>query len=502
VIATSSLDLGVDFPTVEQVVQVGSPKGVARLLQRAGRARHRPNEASRIVCVPTHLLELAEFAAVRASLRDGAVEARPPLRLSLDVLAQHLETIALGSGFDAEAMLAEVRGTHAFAALDAAHWRAILDYLERGGAALASYPDFRKLERDADGLYRMPDRRQALRHRLSIGTIVSAGSVAVRFLRGGHLGQLEEAFVGRLKPGDTFLFAGRSLELARLHEMTAYVRLAKRPAGAVPRWEGGKMPLSTQLAQAVEAQLAQRLAGAPEQPAAAAWLDLQQRVSALPAPGTLLCEQVRARDGLQLFVYPFAGRLAHEGLAALLAWRWGRLAPASFRTAVNDYGLVLATDARHPMLDADALRALLAPGDLDADLARSLNLAELARRQFREVARVAGLLPPSVPGRAPRSLRSLQASSGLLFDVLAQHDPGHVLLGQAEREVWEQQLEVGRLRAALSDCARRELRLLHPRRLTPLSFPLWADRIRGALSTEDWRTRVQKAAAELERRHE
>ena len=499
VVATSSLDLGVDFPTVEQVVQVGSPKGIARLLQRAGRARHRPNESSRIVCVPTHLLELAEFAAVRASVRDGRVEARAPLRLSLDVLAQHLETIALGSGFDETAMLAEVRTTHAFAELDATHWQAVLDYLARGGSALAAYPDFRKLERDDTGLWRMPDRRQALRHRLSIGTILGAGSVAVRFLRGGHLGQLEEAFVGRLRPGDTFLFAGRSLELVKLHEMTAYVRMATRPAGAVPRWEGGRMPLSTQLAQAVETQLATRLAGMPERAAAAPLLDLQERASALPRPGALLCELVRARDGLQLFVYPFAGRTAHEGLATLLAWRWGQRAPATFSTAANDYGFVLATDARQALLGEDDIAALLSPDDLEEHLAQALNLAELARRQFREVARVAGMLPPSLPGRAPRSLRALQASSGLLFDVLAKHDPGHVLMGQAEREVWEHLLDTGHLRAALADCARRQLVLRHPRRLTPLAFPLWADRSRGGLSTEDWRTRVQRAAQALER---
>lgn len=499
VVATSSLDLGVDFPAVDQVLQIGSPKGVARLLQRAGRAKHRPGEAGHVVCVPTHALELVEYAAAREAVAQGTIESRPAPRLSLDVLAQHCVTLALGGGFDSDALRDEVRGTQAFRALDDASWRAVLDFIVQGGQALAHYPDFRRVEQDDDGLYRVTDRRVALRHRLSIGTITSDGAVRVKLMRGGGLGAVEESFIGRMRAGDKFQFAGRTLELVRLEDMTAYVRVAKAGTGTVPKWNGGRMPLSSALAHEVE-RVFDGPRQAPEVRAIARLLDLQQHLSALPAPDRLLVEWVHARGGRHLFVFPFAGRHVHEGLAALLSLRWGRRARNSFTFAVNDYGLVLSP-AQAVEIDADAVAALLTPERLLEDLRESLNLAELARRQFRDIARVAGLLPPSLPGRAPRSMRQLQASSGLLFDVLRQHDPDHMLLALAEREVFAAQLEVVRLRETLEDCSRRTLDLHPMKTFTPLSFPLWAESLRGQLSTEDWRTRVQRAAAQLEKRN-
>ncbi len=499
VVATSSLDLGVDFPAVDQVLQVGSPKGVARLLQRAGRARHRPGESGHVLCVPSHALELMEFAAARRAIAHGYIEARPPPRLSLDVLAQHCVSCALGGGFRADALLAEVRGTDAFAALDEPTWQAVLDFIVQGGSALTQYPDFHKVVRDEAGVYRVVDRRVALRHRLSIGTITSDGSVRVQFLRGGRLGAVEEQFVGRLRRGDHFQFAGRLLELVRLEDMTAYVRVAKGGDGAVPKWMGGRMPLSSALSREVEALFADP-GDTAEMRALAPLLRLQSELSALPGPDHLLAESIRARDGRHLFVYPFAGRQVNEGLAALLAARWGRRQRNSFSFAANDYGFVVSP-AQDSAVDEDLLRELLSPAGLLDDLRESLNLGELARRQFREIARVAGLLSPSLPGRAPRSLRQLQASSGLLYDVLRRFDPDHLLLAQAEREVLEGQLELTRMAAALERCAQRKLRLHAPRSLTPLSFPLWAERVRGQLSTEDWKARVLRAAAQLERRN-
>ena len=498
VVATSSLDLGVDFPAVDQVLQIGSPKGVARLLQRAGRAKHRPGEAGHVVCVPTHALELVEYAAAREAVAQGTIESRPAPRLSLDVLAQHCVTLALGGGFTGDALLAEVRRTQAFRALDDTSWRAVLDFIVQGGQALAHYPDFRRVERDGD-LYRVTDRRVALRHRLSIGTITSDGAVRVKLMRGGGLGAVEESFIGRMRPGDRFQFAGRTLELVRLEDMTAYVRVAKAGSGTVPKWNGGRMPLSSALAHEVE-RVFDGARRAPEMQAIARLLDLQDHLSALPAPDRLLVEWVQARGGRHLFVFPFAGRHVHEGLAALLALRWGRRVRNSFTFAVNDYGLVLSP-AQAVEIEAADVTALLTPERLLEDLRESLNLAELARRQFRDIARVAGLLPPSLPGRAPRSMRQLQASSGLLFDVLRQHDPEQMLLALAEREVFAAQLEVVRLRETLEDCSRRTLDLHPMKTFTPMSFPLWAESLRGQLSTEDWRTRVQRAAERLEERH-
>lgn len=500
VVATSSLDLGVDFPAVDQVVQVGSPKGIARMLQRAGRARHRPGESGALIAVPTHSLEVLEYAAAREALAHGVIEQRPPPRLSLDVLAQHCISMALAGGFQADALLAQVRTTHAFAGLRAAQWQAVLDFIVQGGQALQHYPDFRRVERDGQD-YRVTDRRVAFRHRLSIGTITSDGHVAVRYLKGGGLGAVEESFIGRLRKGDRFQFAGKTLELVQLKDMTAYVRQAKRGEGLVPRWQGGRLPLSSELgAQVLELLGALGTGHAPRSAEVRALRPLvraQQALSALPDPDTLLAELHHTRDGWHLCLYPFAGRSVHEGLAALLAYRLAALAPNTLSFAVNDYGLILSAGKRL-QLDVAQLRALLSADHLWDDLLASMNMSELARRQFRDIARISGLLPPSLPGRAVRSMRQLQASSGLLYDVLRQHDPDHLLLEQAEREVLEAQLDVQALQALLQSCAQRALVLLSPQRLTPFAFPLWAESLRGHLSSEDWKSRVQRAAQALE----
>jgi len=498
-VATSSLDLGVDFPSVDQVLQIGSPKGIARLLQRAGRAKHRPGESGHIVCVPSHALELVEYAAARRALAHGHIEARRPLRLSLDVLAQHAVSCALGGGFDPDVLFEQVRRTHAFAGLDRAHWEGVLEFIVQGGRALSQYPDFHKVVRDDDGMYRVHDRRVALRHRLSIGTITSDGSAMVQFLRGGRLGAVEEQFLSRLRPGDRFQFAGRLLELVRLENLTAYVRKARGGDGVVPRWQGGRLPLSEALGHEMEAVLASP-PDSPEMRWLAPLLALQTRLSALPGPALLLVEHVRRREGQFVFVYPFAGRQVNEGLAALMALRWTRLQTNTFGYAANDYGFVLAP-ARPVELDAARVRSLLSPDGLLTDLRESLNLGELARRQFRDIARVSGMLVPALPGRTPRSLRQLQASSGLLYDVLRQHDPDHILLTLAEHEVLHDQLDLESLARALSSCQARTLSVQQPTSLGPLSFPLWAERLRGQLSNEDWKTRVLRAAQQLEKRH-
>ncbi|MFY3976592.1 ligase-associated DNA damage response DEXH box helicase [Achromobacter xylosoxidans] len=500
VVATSSLDLGVDFPAVDQVLQIGSPKGVARLLQRAGRARHRPGESGNVVCVPAQALELIEYAAARQAIARGEIESRPPPVGSLDVLAQHAVTLALGGGFEADELYREVRGTHAYAALDAATWRAVLDFIVQGGRALAKYPDYQRVVRDDDGRYRVRDRRVAFRHRLSIGTITADGAVAVKYLRGGSLGSVEEGFLARLRRGDRFQFAGRTLELVRLEGMVAYVRRAKGGDGPVATWQGGRMPLSTQLASEVES-LYSHPGPHPEMRAVEPLLRIQAQASALPDRGRLVAERIGSRRGMHLFLFPFAGRAVHEGIAAMIALRWGRRQANTISYTVNDYGLML-TLAEPAALDDALLRQLLSPDNMADDLRDGVNLGEMARRQFREIARVAGLLTPSLPGQAARSLRQVQASSGLLYDVLRRYDPDHLLLAQAEREVFELQLEAPRLLAALHDCQRRELLLREPGALTPLSFPLWTESMRGQLSTETWQARVRRAAAQLEKRYE
>jgi ATP-dependent Lhr-like helicase len=500
VICTSSLDLGVDFPPVDQVLQIGSPKGVARLLQRAGRSGHQPGESSRVTIVPTNALELLECAAARYAAERRELEPRRGMTLALDVLAQHLVTVAAGGGFEAQAMLHEVRGTHAFAALGDAEWSWVLDFITRGGRALQGYPQFRRVSVVA-GRHVMEAADLARRHRQSIGTISSSASVAVSWLKGGTLGFVEESFIGRLKPGEVFIFGGRSLKLARVRDGVAYVRLANAPSRYVPRWQGARMPLSVALGGGLLALLGRYvdgLAADPELEALRPLLELQQSWSALPTQATLLIEAVKSREGFHLFVYPFAGRLINEGAAAVMSLRAARAAPRTFSITSNDYGFELLCEEEFAVTEAE-LRCWLSPEDIIADLLAGINVSDLARRQFRDIARIAGLVDAGTPRRGKTS-RQLQVSSGLMFDVLERHDADNLLLEQARREVLDAQLDQSELATMLQGLAARDWIIARPQRFTPLSFPLWADRLQTqTLSTESWQTRVEREARRLEK---
>ena len=500
VVCTSSLDLGVDFSPVDRVVQVGSPKGVARLMQRAGRSGHQPGANSEILCVPSHAFELVEIAAARRAWEAGRVEARRPPRLSLDVLVQHLVTLAAGPGFRAEEALAEARSTHAFAELTEEMFGWCLLFITQGGPVLEHYPQFQRVV-EQDGIYSVEDTGVARRHRLAIGTITSDAQILVRFMRGASLGTIEETFIARLNPGDVFLFSGRALELVKVRDLVAYVKMARTRRHSVPRWYGGRLPLSSELADTVLEILEEVQAGIyrdEEVSAVRPVLEVQRDQSALPGRSNLLIERCRSREGHHLFVYPFAGRLAHEGLASLLAWRLGQRLPATFSLSVNDYGLELLTAAALPELEEADWRALLDPGSLLEDVLAALNASELSRRQFRDIARISGLVFQGYPGRS-KTDRQLQASTGLLYDTLQRYDPQNRLLDQARREVLEDQLDIRRLRGVLQRAASQQLVMTHPKHFSPFGFPLWVDRQRGRLSTEGWRERVQRMLASLER---
>ena len=501
VVATSSLDLGVDFTPVDRVLQVGSPKGVARLIQRAGRSGHQPGRASRLTCIPTHALELLEVAAARLALERGAIEARVPMCRSLDVLAQHLVTVGLGGGFREDEMLREVRTTVAYRALTDEEWRWTLSFVTTGGPSLKAYPEYRRAVRDAEGWVRSAEGRVAARHRMAIGTIAADASADVCYLSGARLGSVEESFAAKLRPGDRFFFAGKVLEFVRLEGMSALVRRSRASSGVrtVPRWAGGRMPLSTELAAALRERLEQARAGiydGPEMAAVKEVLTTQQAWSVLPATDEILIERWHGPEGWHVFVYPFEGRLVHEGLAALWAYRLSLIEPATFTFAMNDYGVDLLTTGPPP-LETGLARGLLSPGDLARDLPASLNAAELAKRQFREIARVAGLVFPGYPGQA-RSTKQMQVSTGLLFDVFARYDPENLLLEQARREVFERQLEQTRLRHALERLERARVVLVDVPRPTPFAFPLLADIAREQVSSEGLAERVRKMRLPLE----
>jgi len=515
VVCTSSLDLGVDFAPVDRVIQVGSPKGVARLLQRAGRSGHRPDATSRVTCAPASVLELIEIAAARDAMASGRLEERLPVNAPLDVLAQHLVSCALGGGFVADALLAEVRSTRAFRALSDVAWQWSLDFVTRGGASLRAYPEFHRVV-ERDGQYTVESEAVARRHRVSIGTIVGEALLKVQYARGGTLGTVEESFAARLKPGDIFFFAGKALEFVQVRDMTVRVRKAERRQGVTPRWMGGRMPLSTELAGAIRARIDEARGGrfrGAEMEAVRPLLDLQARWSRLPGADELLIERTHTREGYHLFFYPFEGRLVHEGLAALIAYRLSRLRPISFTLAMNDYGFELLAPEPAPLAEALGTIApesgsvqppafgdrhpLFSDEHLVDDIAASMNATEMAKRQFREIARIAGLVYEGYPGE--KSARQIQASSSLMYDMFARYDPQNRLLEQAQCEVLERQLEQSRLAAALRRMAAARIVVADTVRPTPFAFPLLVDRLRASLSSEKLVDRVRKMQLALER---
>ncbi|WP_082938969.1 DEAD/DEAH box helicase [Mitsuaria sp. 7] len=501
-VCTSSLDLGVDFLPVDRVLQIGSAKGVARLVQRAGRSGHAPGRPSRITLVPTHSLELVEAAAAREAVRTGRIEARHSPREPLDVLVQHLVTVALGGGFRPEDLLAEVRGTVAYEALGEANWQWCLDFVRQGGPSLTAYPDYHRVVPDEGGLWRVPDARLARRHRVNIGTIVSDASISVQYLSGGKLGSVEESFIARLKPGDAFMFSGRLLELVRVEQMTALVRRATAGRAALPRWNGGRMPLSSTLADAVLRELAAADEGrfdSPEMQCVRPLIDIQRSWSGVPGPDVLIAETLKSREGWHLFLHPFAGRQVHLGLAGLIAWRAAQPETGTFSIALNDYGIELLS--AKPIDWAERLPALLTLPSMETllqEVLASLNATELARRRFREIARISGLIFQSHPGER-RSNRQLQASATLFFEVFQQHDPGNRLLAQAEQELLTQELDVQHLAAALERMGRQTLQIHALRKPTPLAFPLMVERFREKLSNEPLGDRIARMVSELER---
>ena len=499
VIATSSLDLGVDFSPVDRVLQVGSPKGVARLLQRAGRSGHRPGAVSRVTCVPTNALELIEVAAARDGVERGAIESRLPVDRPLDVLAQHVVTVALGGGFVSRELFDEVKSTHAYRDLTAAEWDWIIAFLSYGGDALRAYPEYARVV-ERDGRYVVESREIARRHRMSIGTIVSDGQIGVFYLRGGSLGSVEESFIARLKAGDRFVFAGTPLEFIRVRDMKAWVRRAPNTRGAIPRWMGSRLPMSRMLSSLLRDRLGEAARGefrGPEMQVMRPLLEVQRAWSHIPAPDELLVERVKTREGWHLFIYPFEGRLVHEGLAALVAYRLSRTAKISFSMSSNDHGFELLSPTE-PLLDEALKRSLFSPERLLDDIMEALNATEMARRQFRELARIAGLVFPGLP-RSGKSARQLQASSSLFFDVLKRYDPGNLLLDQATREVLERQLESTRLGQTLARISSSTIVVTEPKRPTPLAFPLVVDRNRDKVSSESLSDRIRRMQLSLEK---
>ncbi|MEC8607303.1 MAG: ligase-associated DNA damage response DEXH box helicase [Cyanobacteriota bacterium] len=504
VVCTSSLDLGVDFQPVERVVQIGSPKNLARLLQRAGRSAHLPGGTSQVLFMPTNALELLEVSAVRRGLSEGLVEQRKPPQAPLDVLLQHLTSLACGPGFEPEATLAAVQSAAAFAGLSSSQWQWCLRFLEQGGDCLGAYPNYRKLLWDGDSnCYRISSTTLARLHRFNIGTITAAPAITVRFVRGAVLGHVEETFISQLKPKDVFFFSGRQLEFVRLRDMTAYVKLSTRKSSTVPAWAGGQMALSDLLTHHLRHEVAKASRGeldTPELQALQPLLTRQQDLSVLPQADQLLVETCRTREGSHLFAYPFEGRFVHEGVGFLWAARLTRIERGTITVSVNDYGFELLAPRSYPMAELleDHQAELLDCSNLEDDLEAALNLSELRRRRFRAIAQIAGLMNRGYPGSS-KSTGQLQISASLLFDVFEKHEPANLLLQQARREVLDDQLELSRLQQALERAGGQEFIHINTPRPGPLAFPLLVERLNNRMSNESVLERVQRMMKEAER---
>lgn len=500
VVCTSSLDLGVDFRPVETVIQVGSPKGVARFLQRAGRSGHQPGALSRIYFLPTHSLEIVEGAALRKAAANEDLEQRLPYVRSFDVLIQYLVTLAISDGFYPEEIFDEILQTFSFQSISLDEWSWVLNFIVQGGQSLEAYDEFKRVEVEAGKLV-VKDKRMALRHRLSIGTIVSDTALSVKMLSGSYLGTIEEYFISKLQPGDVFCFAGRNLELIRIKDMTVQVKISKKKNGVFPSWTGGRMPLSSNLAQSLRREmhlLSTGKADSEELLKLHPLIALQAQRSIVPDAETFLVEYFQSREGWHLMMYPYEGRFVHEGMSALLAFRIGQMLPITFSIAMNDYGFELLSDQWMDVREI-ITPALFSTERLEKDIRASVNAVEMANRKFRDIAHIAGLVFRGFPGKQKKD-RHLQASSQLFFKVFQDYDPGNLLLQQAIEEAMTFQLEQQRLRDALQRIGTQKLHISMPEKPTPFAFPLMTDRLnREKLSTEQVEDRIRRMVVSFEK---
>jgi len=492
VICTSSLDLGVDFNSVDTVIQIGSPKGISRFMQRAGRSGHSPNAESKIYYLPTNSLEIIEGSAIRKNIELNEMESRIPYLRSFDVLVQYLITLAVSDGFNAKTIFDEVKTTHCFNSITIDEFNWCLYFITNGGGTLNAYPEFNKVI-VANDIYKVENKAIAMRHRMSMGTIVSDSMMQVSFLGGKRLGVVEERFIASLKIGDVFWFGGRNLELIMVKEMEAKVKISKAKNGKVPSWLGGRMPLSAALSGAIREQLddyTHNKIENEELKKLSPLLALQAKVSKVPNKNELLIEQFKTKDGYHLMVYPFEGRFVHEGMSAILAYRIGLLQPITFSIGISDYGFELLSDTE---IDMDLVldNNLFSSQYLYDDALTSMNATELAKRKFRDIATIAGLVFTGYPGKQKKT-KHLQASSQLFFKVFEDYDNTNLLLRQSFDEVLDFQLEITRMQAAFNRINTQQIVVTHPLKPTPFSFPILVDNLREKFSNEDAQTRIDK----------
>jgi len=453
---------------------------------------------SEIYFVPTNSLELMEAAALRIAIDQEEMENIPCPENTFDVLVQFLITLAVGEGFMEDKILEIIRNTYTFKNLSKEEFDWVIAFVRHGGESLSGYDEFSKVEKEENGLFKVNDKKTAMRHRLSMGTIVSDPMLKVRFKTGGYLGMVEEYFIAKLKSGDRFFFAGRNLEFIKIQEMSALVQLSKKKTVNVPRYMGGRISLSSKLAfkirEILEAASNNHFL-TEEAEYIAPLLNLQDRLSLIPDSRTFLIEKNNSKEGFHLFFYPFEGRMVHEILGALVAYRISVRYPISFSIAMNDYGFELLSDIDIPieeLLEED----LFSEKDLAEDILICINESEMAKRKFRDIATIAGLVFQGFPGK-PVKFKHLQSTSGILYGVFEEYDPSNLLLKQAHQEVLDMQMEKDKVLEAIRKINRQEIQIKFPGQFTPFSFPIMVDRLRATLSSETLEDRIVKMKAQL-----
>jgi ATP-dependent helicase Lhr and Lhr-like helicase len=462
-VATASLDLGVDWGNVDCVVQMGAPKGSSRLLQRIGRANHRLDEPSEAVLVPGNRFEYLEARAALDAVEAGELDPDVFLTGSLDVLAQHLMACACAAPFDEARMLAEVQSALAYSALTPETFAAVLDFIATGGYSLRAYDKFKRLTKSGE-TWRVSHPKFITQHRMNAGIIVEAAMLKVRFKNGRTLGRVEEGFAATLSTGDTFFFSGISLEVERIDTEDVVVRATSRPA-RIPSYGGARMPLSTNLADRVRGFLHDDSRWSRFPPDVREWLEMQQRRSKMPTPGQLLVETFPHHSAHYMVVYPFEGWNAHQSLGMLLTKRMEKrgLKPIGF--VANDYAL--ATYSLDPVADPQSLFS----ADILADeFVEWVEGSHLLKRAFREVAVIGGLVERQHPGKR-KSGKQVTFSTDLIYDVLRRYEPGHLLLKAAWADARTKMTDVGRLANLLDRAADTILHIDVPR-VTPLAVPV------------------------------
>jgi len=430
------------------------------------------------------------------------VEDRVPYLMSFDVLVQYLNSLAVSNGFYPKEIYPEIASTFCFQGITEEQWTWILNFITKGSQSLQAYDEYKKVEIEEDGRFKINNRGVAMRHRLQIGTIVSDAMLSVKYMKGGYIGTMEEWFISKLKPGDVFTFAGRNLELVRIKNMQVLVRKSSKKTAKVPSWMGGRMTFSAQMSELLREELytAATLENGQksnkELTALSGIFERQKKDSIIPKSDQFLIETFKTREGFHAVFYPFEGRFVHEALGSLLAYRISLLSPISFSLAFNDYGFELLSDQEIDMqqvIDNDLFSAEY----LMDDLYKSLNATEMARRKFRDIAVIAGLVFTGYPNKLVKS-KHLQSSSQLLFSVFRDYEEDNLLYQQAFRETFEHQLEEGRLRLALERIQEQKIEWRKCEKPTPFSFPIITDRLREKLSSEKLEDRIRRMLKQLE----